>query len=68
MHNAPVKNEEAFIPIAFPVTSTLIITICCFFFLPKRNLNSGVVMPSVGLSAAEAVYGIEGTAGHPGGL
>lgn len=33
------------------------------FFLPKRNLNSGV-----GLSAAEVVYGIEGTAGHPGGL
>lgn len=32
MHNAPVKNEEAFIPIAFHVTSTLIITTCFFFF------------------------------------
>lgn len=26
MHSAPVKNEEAFIPIAFHITSTLIIT------------------------------------------
>lgn len=69
MHNAPVKNEEAFIPIAFPGTSTLIITICCFFFfflkffLLKRNLNSGL-----GLSAAEVVYGTDGTAGYLSGL
>lgn len=65
MHNAPVKNEEAFIPIAFPGTSTLIITICClfFFFLPKRNLNSGF-----GLSAAAVVYGMDGTAEHSSGL
>lgn len=31
-HNAPVKNEEAFIPIAFQAMSTLIITI--YFFPP----------------------------------
>lgn len=38
MYNAPVKNEEAFIPIAFHVTSTLIITTCSP--PPQRNLNT----------------------------
>jgi len=32
MHNAPVKNEEAFIPAAFHGTSAVIITTCLFFF------------------------------------
>lgn len=36
MHNAPVKNEEAFIPIAFHVMSTFIITICLALFSTKK--------------------------------
>lgn len=50
MHNAPVKNEEAFIPIALHVMSALIITIC--FFSPQRNPSS-----EFGLSTAEVTYG-----------
>lgn len=50
MHNAPVKNEEAFIPIALHVMSALITTIC--FFSPQRNPSS-----EFGLSAAEIIYG-----------
>lgn len=60
MHNAPVKNEEAFLPTACRVMAALIITFFFFpLFSPQRNLNAGFE-----LSAADVIYGRPHRAKH----